>query len=39
METEFFISRNDWNKIINYARAREQQCGDEIGGMAIAKEN
>ena len=38
METDFFISRNDWNKIINYARAREQQCGDEIGGMAIAKE-
>jgi proteasome lid subunit RPN8/RPN11 len=36
---EYYISKNDWDKIINYARAREQQCGDEIGGMAIAKEN
>lgn len=36
---DFSISRQDWNKILNYARAREQQNGDEIGGMAIAKIN
>lgn len=37
--SEFCISNKDWNKIINYARAREQECGDEIGGMAIAKQD
>ena len=33
----FYIQKRDWDKIINYARAREAECGDEIGGMAIAK--
>ena len=37
--TEFCIDSKDWKKIINYARAREQECGDEIGGMAIAKQD
>jgi proteasome lid subunit RPN8/RPN11 len=31
----FYISRESWDKIINYARAREEQKGHEIGGMAV----
>ena len=37
--SDFWISNKDWDKIINYARAREEECGDEIGGMAIAKQD
>ncbi|QDP66909.1 MAG: hypothetical protein Unbinned4409contig1002_10 [Prokaryotic dsDNA virus sp.] len=33
--SDFYIQKKDWDKIINYARAREQECGDEIGGMAV----
>jgi len=33
----FTISKKDWNKIINYARARYIDEKDEIGGMAIVK--
>ena len=33
----FYIQKCDWDKIINYARAREAECGDEIGGMAVAR--
>ena len=29
------MSKKDWNKIINFARAREDETGDEIGGMAV----
>lgn len=31
----FYISKESWDKIINYARAREEQKGHEIGGMAV----
>jgi uncharacterized protein YukE/proteasome lid subunit RPN8/RPN11 len=31
----FKMSKKDWNKIINFARAREDETGDEIGGMAV----
>ena len=31
----FYISKENWDKIINYARAREEQKGHEIGGMAV----
>ena len=31
----FYISKENWDKIINYARAREEQTGHEIGGMAV----
>ena len=37
--SEFYIQQKDWRKIINYATAREQECGDEIGGMAIARQD
>jgi len=33
--SDFYIHKKDWDRIINYARAREQECGDEIGGMAV----
>tara|TARA_R110002020_G_scaffold443766_2_gene655066 strand:- start:3589 stop:4596 length:1008 start_codon:yes stop_codon:yes gene_type:complete len=33
--SDFYIQKKDWDRIINYARAREQECGDEIGGMAV----
>ena len=33
----FTISKKDWNKIINYAKARYTTEQDEIGGMAIVK--
>ena len=35
--SDFSMSKKDWNKIINFARAREDENGDEIGGMAIVK--
>ena len=31
----FYISKQSWNKIINYARGRVEQTGDEVGGMAV----
>ena len=31
----FYIAKEDWDKIISYARAREEQKGHEIGGMAV----
>ena len=31
----FYISKENWDKIIGYARAREEQEGHEIGGMAV----
>ncbi|MAC53681.1 MAG: hypothetical protein CME31_14175 [Gimesia sp.] len=31
----FYISKENWDKIISYARAREEQKGHEIGGMAV----
>jgi hypothetical protein len=31
----FTIGKKDWNKIINYARARYASEKDEIGGMAV----
>ena len=31
----FTIGKKDWNKIINYARARYTSEKDEIGGMAV----
>ena len=34
--SEFYIQKKDWKRIIGFAKAREQECGDEIGGMAIA---
>ena len=33
----FTIEKKDWNKIINYARARHAETKDEIGGMALVK--
>ena len=33
----FGIEKKDWNKIINYARARHAETKDEIGGMALIK--
>ena len=31
----FYISDEDWDKIIHYAKGRVEQNGDEVGGMAI----
>ena len=31
----FYISKESWKNIIDYARAREEQKGHEIGGMAV----
>ena len=31
----FYISKESWDKIISYARAREEEKGHEIGGMAV----
>ena len=36
--SDFSISKKDWNKIINYARARYTAEKDEIGGMALVKQ-
>ena len=32
---EVYINKNDWDKIINYARCSSDKWGTEIGGMAV----
>ena len=32
---EVYITKKDWNKIINYARCSSDKWGTEIGGMAV----
>ena len=35
METKYYISQKDYNKIINYAKAAYETMKCEIGGMSI----
>ena len=32
---QFYISNEDWDKIIYYAKGRVEMNGDEVGGMAV----
>lgn len=39
MDNEFYISQNNWNKIINYAGIAYKDFKSEIGGMSVMVED